>query len=178
MARIPLPEPADMGPRHRAQYERFPSHLTRTLTVMDPRLSEALPETANALRASALAPAWREGAILRVAALTGSAYERLQHLDQARRHWSDEQVAAIETTAGGDRSALPIGFARLLDLVDLLVPGLPVPDDVLAAVRRTLDDRELVTLIVLVGHYLTVARLTTVLDVDLDPVPDPWTREH
>lgn len=178
MARIPLPEPTDMDPRHRAQYERFPSNLTRTLTLMDSRLSEALPETANALRASALAPAWREGLILRVAALTGSAYERWQHLDQARQHWSDEQIAVIETTAGADRSVLPTGFARLLDLVDLLVPGLPVPDEVLAAVRRTLDDRDLVTVIVLVGHYLTVARLTTVLGVDLDPAPDTWTHEH
>lgn len=41
-----------------------------------------------------------------------------------------------------------------------------------------LPDRQLATVIILVGHYLTVARLTGILEIELDPRPDPWTSEH
>ncbi|MCM3849003.1 carboxymuconolactone decarboxylase family protein [Pseudonocardia sp. DR1-2] len=176
MARIPLVHVEDMDSRQRAQYERFPSNLTRTLTLLDPRLSEALPATANALRTSGLDAGLREGVILRVAALTGSAYERMQHLDQARlTGWSDDAIAAIEA---GDHDGLPDGVARVLRFVDALVDGGPVGDELFDATRAVLSDRDLTTVIVLVGHYITVALLTVVLDVDLDPEPDSWTHEH
>jgi hypothetical protein len=32
--------------------------------------------------------------------------------------------------------------------------------------------------IVLVGHYMTVARLTGILQVELDESPDDWAHEH
>ena len=108
-----------MDPRQREQHDRFPSNLSRALLLANPRLARALPETANALRGSDLDARWREGLILRVAALYGSVYERMQHLDQARGlGWSSQQIAAI------------------------------------------------------------VARLTGILDIELDPEPDPWTAEH
>ncbi|OLR92794.1 carboxymuconolactone decarboxylase family protein [Actinokineospora bangkokensis] len=181
VARIPLPEPEDLRGWRRAQHERFPSHLTRTLVLLDERLARALPDTANALRAAHLDAQWREGIILRVAALTGSAYERAQHLDQAYAcGWTEDQVRAIETTGdvavGG--AALPAGFAVALELVDACVAGRPVTDALLARVRGVLSDQDLVTVIVLVGHYVTVARLTGVLGLLPDGVAGPWDREH
>ncbi|MEH3156346.1 MAG: carboxymuconolactone decarboxylase family protein [Gordonia paraffinivorans] len=177
MTRIPLPDPQQLGGWAREQFDRFPSNLTRTLLVTaDERLAGALPATANALRASSFSPWLREAVILRVAARSGSAYERFHHLGQARvAGWSDEQIDAIER---GDDERLPATIGPVLRLTDAVVAGPTVDDATLSAVRTQLADGDLVTLLILIGHYLTVGRLTAVLDVDLDPEPDPWAGEH
>ncbi|NWJ69542.1 hypothetical protein HX744_02930 [Pseudonocardia sp. ICBG1122] len=60
----------------------------------------------------AVADPRRWGVILRVAALTGGAYERMQHLDQASlTGWTDDAIAAIEA---GDHDGLPDDVARVL----------------------------------------------------------------
>lgn len=176
MSRIPLVDPAAMTVEQRQQYDRFPSNLTRTLLIADDRLARALPETANALRAARLDARLREAAILRVAALTGSAYERMQHLGQARKEgWSDTQIAAVEA---GEYGALPDDVAAVLAFVDGCVATTRVSDRTFEAVRTVLSDRDLVTLVLLVGHYTTVALLTGTLEVELDGEPDPFTAEH
>ncbi len=94
MPRIPLVEVEDMTHTQKEQYDRFPSNLSRGLLLLDDRLAGALPNLANALRASSLDPKQREAVILRVAALHGSAYERMQHLEQAHKvGWSDAAIA-------------------------------------------------------------------------------------
>ncbi len=113
MARLGLVEVDRMDEGQRAQYDRFPSNLTRALLLADARLAKALPEVANAIRASSLDARLREAAILRVAALHRSAYERLQHLDQAKKlGWSDADIAAIEA---GDPPAEVAGVLRFVD---------------------------------------------------------------
>lgn len=178
MTRLKLVEPNSLTGDRRAQYERFPSNLTRALLVLDDGLALALPRTANALRASSLDPSWREGVILRVAALQGSDYERFQHVGQAHQlGWTAEQIAAIEQ---GDYSGslLPPGLTAVLRFADEIVSGPTVSDEAFDAVRTVLDDRQLATVIVLVGHYMTVARILGVLHVPLDDTPDGWTNEH
>ena len=175
MTRIPLIEVTDMTAAQREQYDRFPSNLTRTLLLMGPRLSRALPETANALRASELDPALREAVILRVAALSDSAYERMQHLDQAgKTGWSGEQIAAI---TAGDRAKSPTASRQCSpsSMRSWPPPRYRTPP---SPARAALSDRDLVTVISLIGHYMTVARLTGTLEVDLDAQPDSWTHEH
>lgn len=176
MARIPLKAVADMDEGQRAAYDRFPSNLTRTLQLVPLRLARALPETANALRDSGLDPAVREALILRVAALSGSAYERVQHLGQAGAvGWSPEQIVAIEA---GDTTRLGDPVASVLPLVDAAVAGPRVSGALVDAARTVLTDTELVTVLLVVGHYMSVARLTGVLEVEPDEQADPWTHEH
>jgi alkylhydroperoxidase family enzyme len=99
MSRISLISLAQMTREQKAQYDRFPSNLTRGLLLLDQRLAGALPNLANALRASSLDAKIREAVILRVAALHHSAYERMQHFDQARHvGWSDREIDAIESS--------------------------------------------------------------------------------
>lgn len=173
MSRIPLVRPEDMMPAQRAQYDRFPSNLTRALVLADQRLSEALPNLANALRASSLEPRLREAVILRVAALEGSAYERMQHLDEARRQgWSEADLAGIE--AGHP----PPEVAGLMGFVDACVRTGDVPNEAFVAVLSDLGPRGVATVLLLVGHYMMVARFTAVLRVELDVQPDAWTHEH
>jgi alkylhydroperoxidase family enzyme len=176
MSRIPLTDVSSLTGTRREQYERFPSNLTRAILLLDDRLARSLPETANALRASELDPAWREALILRVAALTNSAYERFQHLDQAHAAgWTDEEIADIEQ---GRLHKLPADIAIVLAFADECVADTRVAADTFAAALDVLGDRRLVTVIVLIGHYMTVARLTGVLEIELDDSPDTWTREH
>ena len=176
MARIPLVRVEDMTPAQREQYDRFPSNLSRALLLADQRLAGALPNLANALRTSGLDPKLREGAILRVAALSGSAYERMQHLGQAKKAgWTAAEIAMIEA---GECARLPAEFAATLAFVDACVAAPRVPDDVFEAASAILSSRDLLTVILLVGHYTMVARLLATLDVELDPAADSWAAEH
>ncbi len=176
MSRIPLVRVEHMTPAQREQYERFPSNLSRALLLADTRLAGALPNLANALRASGLDPKLREGLILRVAALSGSAYERMQHLGQAAKvGWTAAEIAAIEAD---EPAALPADFAVILAFVDACVAAPQVPDIVFDAARALLSPSDLVTVILLVGHYMMIARLLGTLEVALDPAPDSWAAEH
>ena len=175
MSRIPLVSPEDMTGEQRAQYDRFPSNLSRALLLADTRLAGCLPATANALRACGLNAKLREAAILRVAALCGSAYERMQHLGQAGKvGWSPAEIAGIE--AGG--ADLTGDVAIVIRFVDECVASVKVSEDTFAAALGVLSARDLTTLILLVGHYMTVARLLETLEVELDPAPDAWAAEH
>jgi alkylhydroperoxidase family enzyme len=176
MSRIPLKRLEDMTAGQREQYDRFPSNLSRALLLTDPPLAHALPNLANALRASGLDPKIREGVIIRVAALSGSAYERMQHLDQAMKTgWTSSEIATIESGKG---SALPAGFAAIIAFVDACVAAPRVPDRAFEEAAAILSHGDLVTIILLVGHYMMAARLLATLDVELDPAPDSWVADH
>lgn len=178
MSRLTLVDPDNLSGERKAQYDRFPSNLTRALLLLDDRLAGALPQTANALRTAPLDPAWREAVILRVAALHHSGYERFQHLGQAlQQGWTAEQIDAIEYGRPGD-GVLPAELTSILRFVDEVVAGPTVSGDVFDAAHALLNDQELVTVIVLIGHYMTVARILGVLQVPLDSAPDSWDTEH
>ena len=176
MSRVPLVRVEDMTPEQRAQYDRFPSNLTRGLLLTDQRLAGALPATANALRVSGLDPKLREGVILRVAALSDSPFERMQHLGEARKTgWTGEEIAAIEA---GDRSGRLGTFTPILTFVDECLSNIRVSDATFAAVASALSPRDIATLLILIGHYMTVARFIANLGIELDPAPSAWDKEH
>jgi alkylhydroperoxidase family enzyme len=176
MARLPLVREQDMTPEQRAQFERFPSNLTRGLLLAAPRLAKALPEVANALRDSGLHAKLREAAILRVAHLTGSAYERMQHYGQAlKAGWRADEIAQIE---GAGAVAFTGAPAALLRFVDECVRDLRVSDEAFDALRASLCARDIATVLFLVGHYMSVARFVANLDIELDDEPDEWLHEH
>ncbi|HEX4355802.1 MAG TPA: carboxymuconolactone decarboxylase family protein [Polyangiales bacterium] len=173
MARVPLVEVAAMTPDQRAQYDRFPSNLSRALVLTPARLAGMIPSLANALRASGLDAKIREGVILRVAALSACEFERMQHLGEAAKAgWTAAEIAAIE--AGHP----PAEIAAILAFVDECVALVRVGDAAFAAVRAILSPREIATLIVLIGHYMMVARFLRTLDIELDPAPSTWETEH
>ena len=128
------------------------------------------------MRASDLDPKLREGVNLRVAALCDSAYERMRHLDEAgKAGWTAREVAAIET---GDHAALPTAFIPVLAFIDACLAGPRIPDEIFGVVAALLSPRDVATLLVLVGHYRTVARFIATLGIELDPAPFSWDKEH
>ena len=176
MSRVPLVRVEDMTPDQRAQYERFPSNLTRGLLLTEQRLAGALPATANALRASGLDAKLREGIILRVAALCDSPFERMQHLAEARKTgWTEDEIAAIEA---GDRGGRLGAVTPVLAFVDECVADVRVSDATFAAVAAVLSPRDIATMLILIGHYMMVARFIANLGIELDPAPSAWDKEH
>ena len=135
MSQVALVRVEDMTAEQKAQYDRFPSNLTRGLLLAEQRLARALPATANALRTSGLDPKLREGVILRVAALCDSPFERMQHLGEARKvGWTEADIEAIEI---GDRSGRLDSFTPILAFVDECVARVRVSDATLADVARS-----------------------------------------
>ena len=176
MARLPLVREQDMTPEQQAQFARFPSNLTRGVLLAAPRLAKALPEVANALRDAGLDPKLREAAILRVAHLCGSAYERMQHYGQAlAAGWMADEIARIE---GAGAAAFTGAPAAVLRFVDECVRDLRVSDGTFGALRASLCARDIATLLFLVGHYMSIARFVANLDIELDDKPDEWRHEH
>lgn len=176
MARIPLIDLDQMNDQQRQQYDRFPSNLTRGLLLVDQRLSEALPNLANALRASSLDAKVREAVIARVAALHDSAYEQMQHAGQIKKvGWSDAEIEAIKM---GDAASLPPQIGAILDFVAETVTTSNVENETFARVQQALGPRDIATVILLIGHYMMVARFTAILQIELDAEADSWAHEH
>jgi alkylhydroperoxidase family enzyme len=110
--------------------------------------------------------------ILRVAHNTGSDYEWVQHERLAQRAGlSVDQIArvrnGVEAPAWAPRQAL------LLRAADELHAERRIGDELWAALAREYDERELIELCLLVGHYEMLAMTLRSLEVQPDAVPDP-----
>jgi alkylhydroperoxidase family enzyme len=108
--------------------------------------------------------------ILRVACNAGSEYEWVQHERLAKRAGlSVEQVARVRAGAGAaewsPRQAL------LLRAADELHAERRISDELWAALAREYDERRLIELCLLVGHYEMLAMTLRSLEVQPDPVP-------
>lgn len=120
----------------------------------------------------ALEPRLRELAILEVARAEGSSYERTQHEGIARRVGvSDAQLVAV---ARGDlddpaldaTERLAVSIAR-----EIAEAGVGRAETV-AALAERLGTRELVELVLVVGHYLAIARLIATFAIPTDAAVD------
>lgn len=109
--------------------------------------------------------------ILRVGTLSGSAYERMQHLGIARSvGLSDAEIAAVDS---GRFDELAPNERAILSFVDELVAS-PKATVTFDAALRALGEQGLATVILLVGHYMLTARLLETLEIDLDAGPTSW----
>lgn len=117
----------------------------------------------------------RELVILRVAALTQSTFERVQHEPMARAAGcTDGEVAAAVDLEGDLSAALPPDTAALLRFVDDVVGSYGDPAAVVAVQPHFTDD-QIAIFTLLIGHYVMTAMFLKTTDVPLDPpaVPPP-----
>lgn len=122
----------------------------------------------------------RELVILRVAALTQSTFERVQHEPMARAAGcADAEVAAAVDLARDLDTALPPDTAALLRFVDHVVASYGDPAAVVDVHPHFTDD-QIATFTLLIGHYVMTAMFLKTTDVPLDPpaVPHPPTDHH
>jgi len=58
------------------------------------------------------------------------------------------------------------------------VANVRVSDATFAKVASSLTPREIPTVLILVGHCMGVARFIASLEIELDPAPGDWDKEH
>ena len=111
-----------------------------------------------------------ELAILRVAHNTGSDYEWVQHERLAQRAGlSAEEVVRVRD--GAEAIGWSARQALLLRAADELHSDRRIGDELWAALAREYDERGLIELCLLVGHYEMLAMTLRSLEVQPDPVP-------
>lgn len=162
MARIPYAPPASAGSDH-------PLNLFRMLAHSPPVLSGFAKLGGALLQDASLDPRLRELSIVRIGLLAGASYEVGKHTAIARAVGvSDAELAALRPDAS--RDALGDAARAVIELSDELFGGVRASDAALARVRRHLDDRQLVELVVTIGYYGLVCRVLETLGVDQEVI--------
>jgi alkylhydroperoxidase family enzyme len=121
---------------------------------------------------SALSEIDRELAILACGSCFGAPYEMSQHEPISRAVGvSGEQRAAV-AARNLNAGCLSPRQRALLTFVAAVADAPVVPDTVYNAMQFHYSDRQIVEAIALTGNYFLIGRLTTVLNVPLDPPAD------
>lgn len=126
-----------------------------------------------------LDPVLRELAIMEVAHLEGSKYEWAQHEGITLAvGGSEEHIAAIadgdvDGPAFDERQSAVLGFTRAV------VKDGAATEEQVYELAALLNPRQVVELLLVIGQYLTVARLVATLGLEPDPpvVPSSLTRD-
>lgn len=170
MARIPMVDPAAAADRIRQALELVPDlNIFRALahaeTVFEPwlRMSGAL------LTQLELDDGLRELAILQVAHQAEAEYEWVQHVAiGSHAGLTAEQIAAVRDGNIDTAECLDERQRAVLALTRAVVAAPRVQDEVFANAVHHLENREVVELLLTVGNYLALARVMTVLELEVD----------
>jgi AhpD family alkylhydroperoxidase len=166
-----LPDAPGEGPVAELMRARRGGRLSTLdrLLLHSPPVAEGWNALLGALRGGTTLPAdLRELVILRIAVLNGAPFEWLSHEPIGRRAGlTDRQLAALR--ADTPEPVWSPVQAAVLAFTDASTRAVEVPDDVFAAVREHLDDRQVVELVTLVAGYAMVSRFLVALRV---PPPD------
>jgi 4-carboxymuconolactone decarboxylase len=167
MTRIPYADPGRAsGAAQRAIEAVPPLNVFRMLAHAEAAFPAFLRLAASLWNDAELSPRRRELVILRVARLTGAEYEWHQHVLVARMcDVGDDEIAALDR---GDIGAIPADDRVVLEMTDVIVRRERASDELLAATRVLLSDRELIELHLVVAVYTGLAAMMTNLDLDLD----------
>jgi alkylhydroperoxidase family enzyme len=183
MARIQPLDPAAAPADVRETLENLPPlNIFRTLAHAESAFRPFLRFGGAVLGQMALDPVVRELAILVVAKEAEAEYEWIQHVAIAKHLGArDEQIAAIAaadscSSEGADERIRQAGDGQLFDkrqraaieLAAAVVRGPRVSSDLWDCVRPQFSDREVIELLLAIGEYLMLARVMTVLEIDLD----------
>lgn len=169
MQRIPYPDPATLPDTVRLMLEGTPLNLVRIGAVGSPAMFEAQGRLGYAVAdPEVLDPQQREAAILRVAHLSGSAYELHHHVPLARAAGLTEaEIAAI---AAQDYATLVPVLAAVCRFTDEVVVDGNASDATLDRLRSMVPDRTVVNLVLAIGCYMSLARLVAVSGIAPDQI--------
>jgi alkylhydroperoxidase family enzyme len=167
MARIEPIDPATASEPVREALDNLPPlNIFRTLAHAETVLRPFLRFGGAVLGRMELDPVVRELAILAVAKEADAEYEWIQHVAIAKAVGaSDVQIDAIET---GAIDSLDDVQRAAIELAAAVVRSPHVSDELFESVRAQFSDRQIVELLLAIGEYLMLARVMTVLQVDLD----------
>jgi 4-carboxymuconolactone decarboxylase len=168
--RIPYVDPEEAPEKIREVFERVPPlNIFRLLAHAQTAFRPFMRFGGSVLTRLELDPVLRELAILQVARQAEAEYEWVQHVAIGRSVGvADGQIAAIEE---GDLESDALGPDQraVLEFTRAVVHGPRVPDELFARLRGHLSEREVVELLLTIGDYWMLARVMTVLEIDVDP---------
>lgn len=179
MSRVSYPDPNDLSQRKRdilagaegrvLNVSRMAMHAPDALWLAQRQLGRATVYEAT------LEPWLRELLVLRVAYLSDSEYELFHHLKIAEAVGvTATQRDAMRT---GDFGALTPQEQALAEFVTQVVRDVAPSDATLAAVRAVFPISQVFEMVILIGGYMTTARMAAVSGVELDEVAvTGWTR--
>ena len=174
MARVPLIDPddhpdlADIAARIRGRRRGNVINVYRTL-LHSPPLAESWFEHINRVRwETGIDGRLREIVIIRLAHLVASAYVLRQHVPKLA---AAEGMSVEECDALRDWQASDLFSDReraALAYVDAMTRDIVVPDETFDPLRAHFDHRQLVELTLMIGAYISHARVLQALEVDLE----------
>jgi alkylhydroperoxidase family enzyme len=171
MARLPYVVPEKASPEVKQTFSQLPTILNvfKMMAHADMNFRPLVRLGSTILAQQKLSAKLRELAILRVANLSGSRYEWVQHLSLAMLVGATRaQVDAIEK---GDVDAACFDDTErlVLHFATEVLRDARCSDEMFAAMRQTFSPQEIVELVLAVGYYMMIARLCEVTGVDIEP---------
>jgi alkylhydroperoxidase family enzyme len=178
--RIPFPDDAavaaalnDSPPPMRKAAERGALINVFRMLMYSPDLGVAVAGLGSAIFAtSALTGIDRELAILACGACYRAPYEASQHEPISRAVGVSDQQRAAAADKHWYAGCFTPAQQALLAFVAAVAATPTLPDAVFTAMRQHYSDRQIVEAIALAGNYFLIGRLTTVLNLPLDPPAD------
>jgi alkylhydroperoxidase family enzyme len=171
MARIPYPDLEKSSAEVREMLGRLPSsaNIFNMMAHAQTCVKPVMKLGGTYLGKLELDPRLRELCLLHAVKLEGGEYEWVQHVPIARDlGCTEQQVAALEK--GDDTAACFDACEKAaLRFTREVVVDVGASEAALAAVRAHLSDRQVVELILMIGFYITLARLTETLGVEIEP---------
>jgi AhpD family alkylhydroperoxidase len=170
MSRLPFPDPAGVPEAAARQADRFPLGLTRMLLHVPEAVGPYVDLAFALLKRGRLDPKLRELVILRIAALSGSVYERTQHVPTARKAGATE--AEIASADSGHPCGLTPDLALAFRFAEECARDVKVSDATVQEAIGRFSAAEIAELTLLVGFYMMTARYLETLGVAADPPLD------
>jgi alkylhydroperoxidase family enzyme len=170
MARLPYIDPETAPEPVRDAFTRLPIPLNifRMMAHAETCFRPLLRLGNSILGHQQLDARLRELAILQVAKLSSGEYEWVQHVPIAEATGvTDAQLRALDRGVIDGSSFDPAEIA-VLRFTTEVVQQVKASDRTFAEVQKHLVPREIVELILAVGYYMTMARITETTDTDLD----------
>ena len=171
MPRIPYPQPEQLDEEARNMMAGIPPlHVFRMLSYSGPALAGFLEfgtRLVNSLKITSGLQVITEIVTVRVAHLSGCAYELAQHERSiAALGVAPEKIAALRR--GADQSALSNSERAAVAFTDDIVANVRASDQTLGEMRRYFSDRQVIELILLAGSYRMLAMMIETTGVDIE----------
>ncbi len=184
MSRIPYPTDAELDDDARAILDALPPLNVVRMLAGAPAALRPLTDLGQAiLLHSELHPRLRQIAILTVARVSGSDYERAQHENVARAvGLTAEEISAA---VSGNRESLDEPGRLIANFAEQIARDVGADEETTAAVLELLGRRQATELVVCCAYYCAVARIIATCGVGLeDTLPtagidaEQWTAQQ
>lgn len=151
-----------------AEIDRLPDEARNAFDQLPVKLNIFKTMGGKILGRQKLNDALRELAILAVAKIENGEYEWIQHAPIAI--WVGVNQAHVDAIAAGEIDAACFNPSEraVLRFTEQVVNRVKADEEVVSEVAKFLSPREIVELILAIGYYMTMVRLTETTRTDLD----------